>query len=393
MPTPPKLSPLAKHSKQFLVGIHSYRGLAALLVVCHHAYRSLYQHWQTNPFSEWFIGGAAGVQFFFVLSGFIIYYIHHKDIPSKANLSLFLRKRLVRIYPVYWAVLLPVLTLLFIQKSFVAEIPRNFSTVVVNFLLIPPEGPRAIAVSWTLSHEILFYGFFLIAFYLLRRLHLSLVIWSLTILAYGIAQRLDWLPWASSASLTHWLDFFFDINNLFFALGVWTFCLYHRLAKRGSSSTTASNAQSPGSHILPISCLVAGIATFVGILAWQAAQGFVRDYHGFLFWSERIGLAIASCLLLLGEPITSKLRLAKTRTIKILGDASYSIYLVHGITQTFLDKFMHAIGLPSTTSPMLIFLILVTVPTIVGIATHLLVEKPLLRLFGHYLIPKRTQSS
>ncbi|MDM0002978.1 acyltransferase family protein [Variovorax sp. J22P240] len=55
-----------------------------------------------EPLQRLFVfGGAAGVAFFFVLSGFIIVLIHGREIGHPAQLWPYLRKRLARIYPTY----------------------------------------------------------------------------------------------------------------------------------------------------------------------------------------------------------------------------------------------------------------------------------------------------
>ena len=74
-----------------LVGIQAARGAAALLVVFYHAGRmlSLDQYVGNDPLRGLFRFGHAGVDFFFVLSGFIIYFVHHKDrIFSSAGVTL-----------------------------------------------------------------------------------------------------------------------------------------------------------------------------------------------------------------------------------------------------------------------------------------------------------------
>ena len=67
-----------------LIGVQAARGIAALFVVLYHTGRmlSLEQYVGRDPWGGLFHFGHAGVDFFFVLSGFIIYYVHHKDIGT-----------------------------------------------------------------------------------------------------------------------------------------------------------------------------------------------------------------------------------------------------------------------------------------------------------------------
>ena len=57
------------------------------------------------PFGGLFLFAHAGVDFFFVLSGFIIYRVHRGDIGSPHRLSRYAWRRFVRIYPTYWIIL------------------------------------------------------------------------------------------------------------------------------------------------------------------------------------------------------------------------------------------------------------------------------------------------
>ncbi len=64
-------------TRPILNSLQSLRGTAALLVVMCHA-----TYWSKKLFEYKFLSGAfkfglAGVDIFFVLSGFIIYYVHH----------------------------------------------------------------------------------------------------------------------------------------------------------------------------------------------------------------------------------------------------------------------------------------------------------------------------
>ena len=89
--------------------IQNCRGIAALLVVVHHLGGIIASPKYFNqPEFFWPLraGGIAGVGFFFVLSGFIISSIHWPDINRPAKFPVYLFKRIVRIYPVYWMIFL-----------------------------------------------------------------------------------------------------------------------------------------------------------------------------------------------------------------------------------------------------------------------------------------------
>jgi exopolysaccharide production protein ExoZ len=83
--------------------LQMFRGLAALAVVAHHTALSTqaFVGVLPDPFTKWFEMGLLGVDFFFVLSGFIIMYAHMDDDSALAAWKLYALKRLSRIYPAY----------------------------------------------------------------------------------------------------------------------------------------------------------------------------------------------------------------------------------------------------------------------------------------------------
>src|SRR5580692_2096905 len=89
-----------------LLGIQLARGAAAVLVVLYHAGRGLAlpQYLGHVPLGGLFNFGHAGIDFFFVLSGFIIFTVHHGDIGRPSALPRYVWRRLARIYPIYWVV-------------------------------------------------------------------------------------------------------------------------------------------------------------------------------------------------------------------------------------------------------------------------------------------------
>jgi len=92
--------------KQFNL-LQVYRGLAALMVVLLHAQDIINRNIELHKDSllKIFTFGWIGVDFFFVLSGFIIFYVHQSDIGQVKKFKQFIIKRLLRIYLIYWIVL------------------------------------------------------------------------------------------------------------------------------------------------------------------------------------------------------------------------------------------------------------------------------------------------
>lgn len=85
--------------------IQVFRGLAAVLVVFAHTDLIYNQNLNQDFLFKITTFGGSGVDFFFVLSGFIMFYIHQKDIGHQNKLGIFLFKRFTRVYPLYWIIL------------------------------------------------------------------------------------------------------------------------------------------------------------------------------------------------------------------------------------------------------------------------------------------------
>ena len=161
----------ARHKLQ---GIEACRGFAAVLVVFYHAGRliSLPQYYNYIPLGDFFGFGHAGVDFFFVLSGFIITLVHRRDLGRPAALGRFCYRRFVRIYPLYWIVTAIVCVLALFSPDRAARLAPGH--LVASLLLLPHGQDPLLGVGWTLEHEMLFYLAFALAI-ASRRLGLVLV--------------------------------------------------------------------------------------------------------------------------------------------------------------------------------------------------------------------------
>jgi len=113
--------------------------------------------------------GNAGVEFFFVLSGFIIMNAHRADIGRLDRLAPYIRRRVLRIYPIYWIIFLVVFSAALLTPSLYHSVPHNATTIIQSLLLFPLDkvlvggtGAPVIIVAWTLQYQIFFYFIFAI---------------------------------------------------------------------------------------------------------------------------------------------------------------------------------------------------------------------------------------
>ena len=148
-------TPSTFHSIQLL------RALAALLVVLFHTHTAFSEAGSDLLFGDEeyvFAFGAVGVHIFFVISGFIMIVTSRFE-PSFQPFE-FMRRRLLRIYPVYW--ICAALYLAF--HTFIGELyDISVGQVAGALVLWPGHASSVIGPAWTLAYEMFFYLSFALA--------------------------------------------------------------------------------------------------------------------------------------------------------------------------------------------------------------------------------------
>jgi len=147
-----------------LTSLQGGRAIAALMVVFYHLNifilpKRLYAETgeALHPVANM---GYSGVEFFFALSGFLMLYIHRRDFGAPQKAYSYAIKRVSRIYPAYWLVLIPmVLAGALIPAVGLGYMP-GLGQLLPNLFLVPMEDTPILQVSWTLQHEMLFYAIF-----------------------------------------------------------------------------------------------------------------------------------------------------------------------------------------------------------------------------------------
>lgn len=140
------------------------RGFAATNVVMFHSIGVVQRSLSEVPVLRHLAGwGENGVDVFFVLSGFVIQYSQARS-PKEAGA--FLRGRLIRIVPNYWAWTVMLFAALLIFPQLFARLQANFLHLLASMLFI--SGPMLASepvfyVGWTLEYEMLFYLLFALA--------------------------------------------------------------------------------------------------------------------------------------------------------------------------------------------------------------------------------------
>lgn len=326
------------------------RGIAAMLVVVHHALRQ--RPGFASPI-EFIDIGSAGVMIFFVISGFVIQHACRKE-----TVTTFAARRFIRVVPLYW-LLTAVYFLIVLRKDLASGDPfARLEALAQSLLFLPhyhqgvPEMIWPLLVpGWTLNYEMYFFVLFGIGIALGRP---GAVAGGLLVAAVALGLVVDsddprFLTWTSPILLL-------------FLAGI----LLARLWSRRDFAALL--------WLLPLGAA----ALLVGSLI-PFAEG------------PRLGLISVGAVLVMAGTLAFQDRFPtlRLRLLGAIGDASYSLYLSHTILMIFLYKAF--LQLPVT--PVLRFWIATPITFAVcvaaGVVLFRFVEKPLLSRMRHWTSPVR----
>jgi exopolysaccharide production protein ExoZ len=332
------------------LGIQSARGFAALAVTLFHAIHgiSLDQYVGYAPFKWFFSFAHSGVDFFFVLSGFIIYFAHHADIGQPSALPRYVWRRVTRIYPIYWVITGFVILLAIFRPGGGHGLEAEH--VLKSVLLLPQSREPLIGVAWTLEHEMLFYLAFSL-FIVGRRLGAILfILWTCLIVGVAIVRP--------SGELLRFLG---SSYHLQFFMGV-----------------------AAGHAVLNLRISWPRLLAFFGLLAFFSAG--MMENAGFIAWgglsSQLLFGSTATCIVfgLAAAERQGFLHIGPASVF--LGDASYSLYLTHTITIGLTARVLMIAGVIKLL-PGWFVLIIVTVTAVIAAGlVYRFIERPLASLLG-----------
>lgn len=348
-------------AKQGISSLQALRGLAALAVVIHHVLRAVTMSQPSglglpvSPLASYPVLidlGAMGVDLFFVLSGFLMIYISAPYQQGKKSTGDFLINRLIRVWPLYAVVTAYMCYRIYGAMRLGGSGFDLTPLRLLSMFFIPSFNQTGalqpiIGVGWTLNYEVFFYLVFAAAI-LIQRKHLLAVSAALVAGGYAIGALLP------AGSVLH--AFLFNSVILEFLLGAAIASAY----VKGMLSTRYAYAW-----------LAAGLVVLVLFAPVPADEGFRLLTRG-------VPAALLFTFVLLSE---SKIRWP--RAIILLGDASYSIYLVHiPVLYTVAPRAMGKLaklGYPSIAAEAAA-VATIGACVVVGVLCHFAVEKPLTRL-------------
>jgi peptidoglycan/LPS O-acetylase OafA/YrhL len=399
----------------------SLRFIAAILVVLFH-YGGLIEY--PPVFSQLISNGPARVNFFFVLSGFILCYNYYGWFEgSTSRFGEFAKARFARVYPMYLVALLimTVVEIYFSQNPHhvlpaynadvgleAAMMDHKFSTgfgpleVSLSWLasiflvqaLIPTYTFQQLwdVPAWSISAEAFFYicfPFFL-RFVLSRFTHLrSLlrlfgVLFALQITAFGIVIGIFYL---NRGAISATMDFGDTLGWIVYRspfLRVWEFLigctlgallLHHR-----KSLNTSRLGRIFTDERLRNATLGVTLAAILAVTFALSPNGFIGYAKTYLVYTPLFVVLIAT--LAFGKTFITKV--LEHPWLVLLGEASYSLYLIHWIPYTILKRDAQA-GHPVE---VWICVVAIAATVIASMGFYKLVEVPARRAVRSWSFPR-----
>lgn len=327
-----------------LNSLQAGRAIAAIAVAAFHLSITMGNaRYGGDPvFREYTRYGDFGVDFFFVLSGFIILFAHFEDIGKPSRWGRYAYRRFIRLYPIYWLYTAVFVLVLTVFGGTDAKMPASAEDWTTALSLIRfTAGQPPLPIAWTLYYELAFYAAFSILI-INRRIGL---------LAIGIFMTTALIAWQFPADSSQTpTKVYTAAFNLYFPFGMCAYLLYRR----------------PGKGWIEL--ISGAILCILGLLIVSAPRQM-----------ESMLLVLGFALFLAGITKLEKRRMFEVPEIlTALGNASYTIYLTHVSVEGLLLKMASKFGLLRQASAELTFLVILAATVMIGYFAYYFVERPLL---------------
>jgi peptidoglycan/LPS O-acetylase OafA/YrhL len=353
-----------------LDGLQHLRGICALLVVISHCNGILGkpEYYGAMAFADLHLPSVFAVAVFFSISGFIIVVSSLKtDLSPRHPRHEFVRRRLVRIIPFLWLCTLGYNTLSWLGTGVIEP------GAILRTMALWPAGEPKPNVVWSLRNELFFYAVF--AWAVLgphRRVRLAALLLLASAVFYVLAYDLSLADAYIASPAFDALKTFMGSDfgaNFQFAAGVGAALIYLRRDR-----TMLSRPISAGWT------LAAMVIASLVIIAAPMEPGLAVC----LFWTAMAGTILT--LSIAARPAPGWLG----RLGLVLGNASFSTYLIHNAVVLVLIALAKALrlGLETQAERMLFVVAGVVVATAAGVTVHYVIEAPLIRFVERRTRPR-----
>ena len=308
-----------------LYNLDYLRGLAAFGIMIYH-----YLSWSKGEFSaNTFMGrlGIYGVSIFYVLSGLTLYYVYYDKMkPSKKGIVSFIKKRVFRIFPLLWLV-----TIISILIS--RTIP-DFTNLFLNlsglFGFIKWDTYFSAGV-WSIGNELVFYVFFPFFILFIKKFKPLMIL--IVLILFGLYLYFAFVKLNPDFTLSEqWRNYVNPLNQVFLFLG--GFLIGFFLHKHHINNS------------IIITLLFLGLALFTFYPSTGEIINIVTGTNRLIFTA----CCFLTCICF--YKLTFKFPSFIHKPLTFLGEASYSVYLLHpivfsltGIASGLFNKYLFYVPL------------------------------------------------
>jgi peptidoglycan/LPS O-acetylase OafA/YrhL len=297
-----------------------------------------------------------GVDLFFVISGFVMFTVTRGKFQIPKQALRFIYRRVARIYPTYWVYSLLVLIVFLLKPSWVNNSQGNQVNIISSFLLLPSHTLPLVMVGWTLIHEMYFYLMFFFIVLLIPERHLTFAIlfWGFGVVFLNLNSESGSPLYAI---ISHPL-------TLEFLGGCVLAGNYYKRECKIKSGTLL---------------MLTGLSLFTAIYGYQSYNRITGEIAP-LGWWRIVIFGIPAVLMVYGLTNAERNGFVMHSSLIYIGDASYSLYLSHGLTLSAIGRVWNIFPSDDVWDNIIIMPFLIIFVLIVGFVSYRMIEKPLLKL-------------
>jgi exopolysaccharide production protein ExoZ len=270
--------------------------------------------------------GLFGVDLFFVISGFVMAYTHSTNPKS---IKLFILNRLLRIAPLYWVITISLACVLLSMPGIFSSLRFDLYHIVASLFFMSKfltANEPLVLVGWTLEYEMLFYVVFAFC---------------LTVASDRVRYVILLIVLCAISLLTK------NYLYLEFVFGIIVFLIVESVELKSTS---------------------AWFMLIVGSFMLFFNKLFISYDLNRLIW-----YGLPAAFLVLGAVSVMQI---ECKVFVILGDASFSIYLIQALTIVVFYKAINILDF-SSLDPLLCFFVALLSTVIIGLIVHNYLDKPL----------------
>lgn len=362
-------------NRDYYNGLDGVRAIAVILVMLFHFYpQGILQI------------GWVGVDLFFVLSGFLITNILIKYKDREHYFKSFYMRRVIRIFPIYYIVVIPLLLLNYfaLHNKAIGE-QLSYLFYLQNFAALGSEFLFGLEHTWSLAIEEQFYLFFpfVIRFLPLKKSFyfvIGLILMAILLRTFFAIKEPEIFYWQS-------VLFFTRMDSLLLGallpLAVSNFSI-----KKNTMST-----------ILNVVLIFSAILIFFSIINYSFAnlqeygfaqllsQSFGKEslstpygHLRFTFFALFFAACVGKVAYFSGDK--HKYLFLRWKPLEFIGRISYGIYLYHWIIQRFTTLYLEKTGWQINAFVLVLAKIVLTI--VIAYFSWIWIEKPILKLKDRY---------